>query len=67
MEYAPIARIILRRLDALLFGWGVIGAPGGEWVTDPDVVAAAAMILAAIVGAATETWYVKAKAKGGAT
>lgn len=59
MNYAPIARIILR------YGVGaVVGAAQANILAgDPDVVA----MLALAVGAAVEAAYVIAKRKGWAT
>lgn len=59
MNYAPIARIILR------YGVGaIIGASQAELLAgDPDIVS----MVALAVGAAVEAAYVLAKRKGWAT
>jgi hypothetical protein len=59
MNYAPIARIILR------YGVGaIVGASQAELLAgDPDVVS----MLALAVGAAVEAAYVLAKRKGWST
>lgn len=57
--YAPIARIVLRYAVGI-----VLGMEAGKMLAgDPDVV----MIVAALIGAATEAAYVVAKRKGWAT
>ena len=59
MQYAPIARIVLRYVIG-----GVIGAAQGDMLaSDPDVVTVAALGL----GAAVEAAYALAKRKGWAT
>lgn len=59
MQYAPIARIILRYVIG-----AVIGAAQGDMLAaDPDVVTVAALGL----GAAVEGAYALAKRKGWAT
>lgn len=59
MQYAPIARIVLRYVIG-----GVIGAAQGDMLAaDPDVVTVAALA----IGAAVEAAYAMAKRKGWAT
>ena len=59
MQYAPIARIILRYVIG-----GIIGAAQGDMLAaDPDVVTVAALA----IGAAVEAAYALAKRKGWAT
>lgn len=59
MDFAPIARIILRYIIG-----GVIGAAQGDMLAaDPDVVTVVALGL----GAAVEVAYAAAKKKGWAT
>jgi len=59
MQYAPIARIILRYVIG-----AVIGAAQGDMLAaDPDVVTVAALAL----GAAVEFAYALAKRRGWAT
>jgi hypothetical protein len=59
MQYAPIARIVLRYVIG-----GVIGAAQGNMLAaDPDVVTVAALA----IGAAVEGAYALAKRKGWAT
>jgi hypothetical protein len=59
MQYAPIARIVLRYVIG-----GVIGASQGDMLAaDPDVVTVAALA----IGAAVEAAYALAKRKGWAT
>jgi hypothetical protein len=59
MQYAPIARIVLRYVIG-----GIIGAAHGDMLAaDPDVVTVAALAL----GAAVEAAYALAKRKGWAT
>ena len=59
MDYAPIARIVLRYAVGL-----VIGLEGGQaLVGDPDIV----LFVAMVIGAAVEAVYAVAKRKGWAT
>jgi len=59
MNYAPIARIVLRYIIG-----GVIGAAQGDMLAaDPDIVTFAALA----IGAAVEGAYAIAKRKGWAT
>lgn len=59
MNYAPIARIILRYVVG-----GVVGMAQGDMLAgDPDIVS----VIALAIGAAVETAYVIAKRKGWAT
>lgn len=59
MDFAPIARIILRYIIG-----GVIGAAQGDMLAaDPDVVT----VVALGIGAAVEVAYAVAKRKGWAT
>lgn len=59
MNYAPIARIILRYCVG-----AVVGAAQGDMLAgDPDVVS----VIALAIGAAVEAVYVIAKRKGWAT
>ena len=59
MNYAPIARIIIRYVVGI-----VVGADAADMLAgDPDVVTVAALA----VGAAVEGLYAVAKAKGWAT
>lgn len=68
MDYAPLARIGLRYLSGALMSWGIVDAPGADFLsTDPDIIALASIVIGAVVGAATEAFYVHAKRKGGAT
>lgn len=59
MDYAPIARIILRYAVGAVVG----AAQGNLLAGDPDVVTAAALI----IGATVEAVYAIAKRKGWAT
>lgn len=58
MDYAPIARIVLRYAVGAIIG----AAQADVLVADPDVV----MLVALAVGAAVEAAYAFAKRKGGA-
>lgn len=59
MQYAPIARIVLRYIIG-----GIIGAAQGDMLAaDADVVTVAALA----IGAAVEAAYALAKRKGWAT
>ena len=61
---AVITRIVLRYLSGLLVGYGVLPHEvGSQLAVDPDV----ALVLGAIIGAATEGFYAWAKKKGWAT
>lgn len=61
MNYAPLARIVLRYLvGAAIMGSSQIGE---ELAADPDVV----MLVAAGIGAAVEAGYVLAKKRGWST
>lgn len=61
MQYAPLARIVLRYLvGAAIMGSSQIGE---QLAADPDMV----MIVAAAIGAAVETGYALAKRRGWAT
>lgn len=57
--YAPISRILLRYAVGIVLGMEA----GAMLAGDPDVV----MVVAALIGAATEAAYVIAKRKGWAT
>lgn len=59
MDYAPIARIVLRYVIGAVVGM----AQGDMLAADPDVVTVAALG----IGAAVEALYVVAKRKGWAT
>lgn len=61
MNYAPIARIILRYLVGGVFMGSA--AIGSQLAADPDIVAVAALAVAAVV----EVAYTIAKRKGLAT
>jgi hypothetical protein len=59
MDFAPIARIVLRYIIG-----GIIGAAQGDMLAaDPDVVT----VVALGIGAAVEVVYAVAKRKGWAT
>jgi hypothetical protein len=59
MDFAPIARIVLRYIIG-----GIIGAAQGDMLAaDPDVVT----VVALGIGAAVEVAYAVAKRKGWAT
>ena len=61
---AVITRIVLRYLSGLLVGYGALPHEvGSQLAVDPDV----ALVLGAIIGAATEGFYAWAKKKGWAT
>lgn len=61
MDYAPWARIILR----YIVGGILMASPqvGEQLATDPDLVA----VLALVIGAGVEGFYIYARRKGGAT
>lgn len=61
---AVLSRIIARYLSGALVAYGVLPAEvGADMAVDPDV----ALVLGAIIGAATEGIYAFAKARGWAT
>ncbi len=61
MDYAPIARIVLRYLVGAAF----VSSPaiGQQLATDPDIIAA----VSAAIGVAVEAAYAWAKKRGGKT
>lgn len=61
MNYAPIARILLRYVIGIVAGGSV--ALGDQLAADPDIVIAVSML----IGAAVEGVYWLAKRKGWAT
>lgn len=64
MNYAPIARIILRYLSGAFVTYGLIGAETGEYLAvDPDLT----LMLGGAIGAAVEFAYAFAKKRGWAT
>jgi hypothetical protein len=64
MDVAVFARIFARYASGALVSYGVVSPEmGAEMAMDPDV----ALVLGAIIGAATEAVYAWAKKKGLAT
>lgn len=60
-NYSPFARIALRYIvGGLIMGSDTVGE---MLASDPDLV----IVTAAVMGAAVEAWYARAKKKGGAT
>jgi hypothetical protein len=62
---APLARIALRWLSALLVTYGYLSSDIGEMLGgDEDAAAIVEMALGAVIGLATEGWYALAKRYG---
>ena len=63
MNYAPLARIILRYLAGAAVTYGSVAPDTAESLMDPDVV----LMLGLVIGAAVEGAYAFAKRRGWAT
>lgn len=64
MQYAPIARIVLRYIVGAGVMYGLIGAETGEYlVVDPEIT----LMLSTGIGVVIEWVYAYAKKKGWAT
>lgn len=62
MDYAPIARILLRYAGGALIAHGVAISP--ETLTDPDLVQALCVLMGLACSASSECWYALARKRG---